>query len=135
MINTSSLPELSRSEWIVMHAVWDSVQKEEETTAGELLPRVRLQRDWHFSTLKTTLERLVKKGYLASRIRGNTCFYRVEVPKPKATAQALTGFIDLVLAGELGPLASHLEERRGLSRSDSAELERLLVGGRAARGR
>lgn len=118
--------ELTPAEWLVMQAVWDTTGVEPEITAGEILPVVARQRNWHFSTLKTTMDRLVKKGLLVSRIRGKTCFYRPLVTHEQVAQKSIGSFLDRVLGGAFGPLVAYLADRKGLSREEIKELERLL---------
>jgi BlaI family penicillinase repressor len=118
--------ELSQSEWMVMQAIWDRAGEEPEVTVSEILPLIAPQRAWAFSTLKTTMDRLVKKGVLSSRIRGKTAFYRPEITRDAATRGSLGGILDIVLNGAFGPLVAYLAERKGLSRKQIAELEQML---------
>lgn len=111
-----------------MQAAWKAMEREPEITASELLPAVQEKRTWHFSTLKTMLDRLVKKGYLSSRIRGNTCFYQSTIPRDQAVRGAIGSFVDNVLDGTFGPLVAYLADRRRLSKRQIAELERMLDG-------
>lgn len=122
-------PELSRAEWVVMQAVWRAVEGEPEITAREVLPDIQRKRKWHFSTAKTMLDRLVAKGYLASRLRGKTCFYRPLVSQEHATRKSVASYLDSVLDGAFGPLLAYLAERRQLSREELDQLEQLIEKG------
>lgn len=109
-----------------MKAVWDGVQDEPEITASEVLPAIQEDLDWHFSTLKTTMERLVKKGYLDSRIRGKTCFYKPAIPREEVARKSVGDFLDTVLEGAFGPLVAYLAEKKGLTKREIQELEKIL---------
>ena len=85
-------PELPRAEWIIMQVVWDAVESVSEISVRELLPAVRRKRKWHVSTVKTMAYRLVKKGYLSSRIQGKTCYYRPTVSRDQATRKSVASF-------------------------------------------
>ena len=126
-------PELSRSEWVVMQTVWKAVETEPEVTASELLPEILKKRKWHFSTAKTLLDRLVGKGYLTSRIRGKTCFYRPLVSQELTTRKSVASYLDDVLDGAFGPLVAYLADRKGLTTGEIAKLERLIEGDNYAR--
>jgi BlaI family transcriptional regulator, penicillinase repressor len=119
-------PDPSPTEWLVLQTVWDLTLEEAEVTVSEVLPRMAEKRGWHVSTLKSTLERLVQKGYLSRRIRGKTSFYKPEVPREEATSKTLTTFLDIVLDGAFGPLVAYLADRKGLKETEIEELERLL---------
>jgi BlaI family transcriptional regulator, penicillinase repressor len=121
-------PELSRSEWVVMQTVWKAAEAEPEVTASELLPEILKKRKWHFSTAKTLLDRLVAKGYLASRIRGKTCFYKPVVSQAQTTRKSVASYLDDVLDGAFGPLVAYLADRKGLSKEEIVKLEKLIEG-------
>lgn len=118
--------EPSSSEWLVLHVIWDLTQEESEVTVSEVLPHLVEKRGWHVSTLKSTMERLVQKGFLSCRVRGKTSFYKPEVPKEEATSRTLSTFLDTVLDGAFGPLVAYLADRKGLKEKEITELERLL---------
>ena len=113
-----------------MQAIWDAVEHEEEVTVTELLPAIRRKRKWHVSTAKTMADRLVKKGYLTSRIRGKTCFYRPTVSREQATRKSVATHLDAVLDGAFGPLVAYLADRKGLTEKEIRQLEKLLEGGK-----
>jgi BlaI family penicillinase repressor len=125
-MNSPTPKELTPAEWLVMQAVWQRASVEPEVTAGEILPEVAKRRPWHFSTLKTTMDRLVRKGYLASRIRGNTCFYGPSISREQATRASVDSFLDRVLDGAFGPVVAYLADRKGLTPREIEELERIL---------
>jgi predicted transcriptional regulator len=117
---------LARSEWIVMRAVWRAVESEPEVAVSEVLPHIGKARTWHVSTVKTMMERLVDKGYLASRIRGKTCFYRPLVTQERAARRSVGEVLDTVLDGAFGPLVAYLADRRNLTDEQVRELQQLL---------
>jgi len=120
------MTDLTPAEWTVMKAVWEGVESDPDVTATELLPAVQEELDWHFSTLKTTMDRLVRKGYLDSRIRGKTCFYKPAVGQEEVVRKSVGDFLDTMLDGAFGPLVAYLAERKGLTKKEIQELERLL---------
>lgn len=124
-------PELSRSEWIVMQALWKAMASDPEVTVSEIMPEIQKKRPWHFSTAKTLLDRLVGKGYLVSRLRGKTCFYRVLVSREQTIRESVAAFLDNVLDGAFGPLVAYLVDRQGLSREEIAQIEKLVCSDKA----
>ena len=117
---------LPRAEWLVMQAIWEATETEPEVTISEILPAIRKERDWHFSTAKTMADRLVRRGYLATRIRGKLSFYRPLISREQATKKSLTMYLDEVLDGAFGPLVAYLAERKDLSPKEIEQLEKLL---------
>ena len=118
--------DLSPAEWMVMQVIWDHVGEDPEVTVSEILSEVAKRRNWHFSTLKTTMDRLVNKGILSSRIRGKTCFYKPTLSREQAAEKSIGAYLDNVLNGAFGPLVAYLADRKGLSNKEIEELEGLL---------
>ena len=120
------MTDLTPAEWVVMKAVWEGVENEPDVTATEILPTVEDELDWHFSTLKTTMDRLVRKGYLESRIRAKTCFYKPAIEQEEVVRKSVGDFLDTILDGAFGPLVAYMAEKRGLTKKEIQELERIL---------
>ncbi|MDD5673116.1 MAG: BlaI/MecI/CopY family transcriptional regulator [Chitinivibrionales bacterium] len=118
---------LSRTEWIVMNAIWRMCGEKGNATVAEILEQVHSKLRWNTSTLKTILERLVKKGVLQSTLRGRTCFYIPVGDRNNIVTTNLTQFLDTVLEGALGPLVAYLADRKGLTPKQAHELEALLA--------
>ncbi|MFC1498610.1 BlaI/MecI/CopY family transcriptional regulator [Verrucomicrobiota bacterium] len=121
-----SRQELSRSEWLIMQEVWKAVETEEEVAISEILPGIQDRRKWHVSTLKTMMDRLVKKGFLTNRIRGKTCFYKPAKSKNQTVKKSLMSYLDTVLDGVLDPLVAYMADQRGLSKKEIQALEELI---------
>ncbi|TFG47625.1 MAG: hypothetical protein E4H40_06125, partial [Candidatus Brocadiia bacterium] len=56
----SSHPELTEAEWIIMKVVWEN----EPCAAGTVQEALEKSKDWAYSTVKTTMDRMVSKGLL-----------------------------------------------------------------------
>ena len=121
---------LNRSEWAVMNTVWSGFKMVTDFTVGELLEKIAAKKTWNVSTLKTVLERLVKKGVLQSVIRGRTCFYKPLVVQDEVVKENLSSFLDTVLDGTFGPLVAYLAEKKKLKPGEIKELEKLLKDNR-----
>jgi BlaI family penicillinase repressor len=120
------MTDLTPAEWVVMRTVWESVEEEPEITATEILPAVEAELEWHFSTLKTTMDRLVRKGYLESRIRGKTRFYKPAIAQEEVVQKSVGDFLDTILDGAFGPLVAYLADRKSFTKKQIEELEKLL---------
>ena len=117
---------LNRSEWAVMNTVWNDLKSVGDFTVSELLQKIAAKKSWNVSTLKTVLERLVKKGVLQSIVRGRTCFYKSLVAQQEVVKENLSNFLDTVLDGTFGPLVAYLAEKKKLKPGEIKELEELL---------
>ena len=52
--------ELTEAEWDIMKVVWEK----EPCAAGTVLESLANSKDWAYSTVKTTMDRMANKGFL-----------------------------------------------------------------------
>jgi predicted transcriptional regulator len=116
------LPDMAKSEWVLMEALW----ARGHATATELQRDLESQQGWAYSTVKTMLDRLVEKGYVKWQRRGNVYEYSPRVRRKTAVARVVDDMVDRVLEGTAAPFIQRLVERRGLSRDEANELRQML---------
>jgi len=74
-------PAISETEWDLLDALWAV----EGATAREVADALAERRGWAYSTVKTMLDRMVKKGLVNARQVGNVWEYTPAVePRPGA---------------------------------------------------
>ena len=110
--------ELTKLEWTLMDALWESRQ----ATAGDLQKRLATSQGWAYSTVKTMLDRLVAMGYVKTRRVGNVYEYSARVKRPTAVGRLVDDIVDRLFGGSPTPLVQHLLERGAF---DSQDLEKL----------
>ena len=116
------LPRISDAEWTVMRAVWD----DHPLTANEVVERVAQSNDWSPQTVKTLLNRLVKKGALGFRQEGRAYHYYPIVAETDCVRAETRSFVQRVLNGSLTPMVAHFLEEESLTTEEIAQLRRLL---------
>jgi predicted transcriptional regulator len=116
------LPDMAKSEWVLMEALW----ARGHATATELQKDLESQQGWAYSTVKTMLDRLVEKGYVKWQRRGNIYEYSPRVRRKTAVARVVDDVVDRVLEGTAGPFIQRLVERRRLSQDEARELREML---------
>ena len=95
-------------------------------SAQEIIDKLAAQDDWHPKTVKTLLNRLVKKGALGFRKEGRAYQYRPRVKQSECVTAESESFLDRVFGGALKPMLAHFVENKKLSSDEIAELKRLL---------
>jgi BlaI family penicillinase repressor len=80
----------------------------------------------HPKTIKTFLNRLVGKGALGFEKSGRNYLYSPLVSEADCVAAASESFLERVFGGSLKPMLAHFVGRRRLSRTELAELKKLL---------
>ena len=118
----SKLPRISETEWEIMKVCWER----SPGTAQEIIDALSAGDQWHPKTVKTLLNRLVKKRALGFKKSGRTYLYAPLVTENDCVAAESESFLDRVFGGSLHPLLAHFAETRKLSPVEILELKRLL---------
>lgn len=118
-----ALPRISETEWEVMKILWAHAP----LTAAEVIEHLQAcDRTWHPKTVRTLLNRLVKKRALGYRREGRMYLYRPLVAEKDCVAAATESFLDRVFGGALQPMLAHFVEQRRLTTADLRELQQIL---------
>ena len=115
--------KLNDSEWTAMQAVWDG----SPISAREVHDRVVAETGWAYTTLKTVLARLVEKGALREKKRGNTSIYEPRVTRDAARRAAVRSLLDRAFDGTFGALVQHMAASEKLTRREREKLARMLA--------
>lgn len=118
----SRVPRISDAEWDVMNVVWGK----SPITSNEIVEMLAQHRDWNHRTIRTMLNRLVRKGALAFEISGNAYLYRPAVSKAVCVREESNSFLSRIFSGSAAPLLVHFVENTKLSRKEIQELKKLL---------
>ena len=116
------IPNISETEWEVMKVLWT----ESPLPAEDVIARLAAQDDWHPKTVKTLLNRLVKKQALGFDKEGRAYLYRPLVREADCVKAVSDSFLDRVFGGSLTPMLAHFVERKKMSADQIRELKRLL---------
>jgi BlaI family penicillinase repressor len=120
-------PRISETEWEVMKVVW----AKGPCSAAEIIEQLlSLDPTWHPKTIKTFLNRLVRKEILGFRKEGRGYLYRPLVTQRDCVDAASRSFLERVFGGSLKPMLAHFVEHKKLSRAEIDDLKRLLEQGR-----
>jgi BlaI family penicillinase repressor len=117
-----TLPPLSKTEWTMMNLCW----RLKKATARQIHEASLHERKREYATVKTMLDRIAAKGYLAVERVGPVKVYRPKVGRRRAVGAAVEDFVDNVLESSLLPLYLHLSQRDDLSEEELAFFRRQL---------
>ncbi|MBK8098137.1 MAG: BlaI/MecI/CopY family transcriptional regulator [Planctomycetes bacterium] len=121
MVDAAESPSLTDAEWTVMRAVWQG----SPCTARDVLERVA-DSGWAYTTVRTLLQRLIDKGAVAMRLRGNTSIYEARLEQQQARQSAVRSLLQRAFDGSFGSLLAHLARTERLSARERARLQQLL---------
>lgn len=117
-----SQPEILETEWDILEALWSAGR----ATARQVTEALQGRRGWHYSTVKTLLDRMVEKDLVVARQVGNVWEYTPALPRHKAQRWAWRRFVDMAFGGALAPTLAFVARDAGLTREDRQELRALL---------
>ena len=115
-------PKISSAEAVVMEALWRKAPQSAEAITSE----VGGAQGWTLATVKTLINRLLKKGAISAERDGRRYLYSPAIDRDEYVHAESRGLVDRLFGGRLAPLVSHFSERRALSKRDIAELKQLL---------
>ena len=118
----SSKPELTEAEWAIMKVVWEN----EPCAAGTVQEALEQIKDWAYSTVKTTMDRMVDKGLLEiTRIR-NLQLFNSKINEEDARKGEFRKMLKRAFDGALTPMMQFLIEQEGLSKEELSRLRQFV---------
>jgi predicted transcriptional regulator len=117
--------QLTEAEWKVMTAVWEG----HPATARLVLERLEPGTGWAYTTVKTMLARLARKGTLRAVREGKAVAYRPTLTREEARRSALRALAERAFDGALAPMLHFLAKSERLGAKERAELIRMLEKG------
>ena len=94
--------------------------------ASDVVEQLETKRGWHSRTVRTLLDRLVKKQALATVLEGKRYLYRPRVKMQDCVRSESQSFLERVFGGEPASMLMHLVKHAKLSPEEISELKRLL---------
>lgn len=113
---------ISEAESLVMEVLWAS----HPIAAEDVVAALAATTDWREPTVKTLLNRLLKKRAIAAERDGRKYLYRPLLARADYVHAQSQGLLDRLFGGRVAPLVAQFSERHKLSKKDLAELKRLI---------
>ncbi len=113
---------ISESEWAILKVVWE----QQPCAAPGVQEALIGQKDWTYGTVKTLMDRMVKKGLLTTEKIRNLYLYRVRISKTEARSKELLKTIKRAFDGAFSPAMQFLVESDKLSDEEIDRLRKLL---------
>jgi BlaI family penicillinase repressor len=113
--------QISEAEAQVMEVLW----RQHPLGADEICTALAAQQ-WQDATVKTLLNRLLNKGAISAEKDGRRYLYAPLLKREQWLASESKGFLDRMFDGRVAPLVAHFSRHRKLSKTDLADLKRLI---------
>ena len=114
--------DLTKAEWQIMNALW----KNYPASVRDVIENLEGDVNWAYTTVKTMLDRLAKKGVLKVNKNRNVSMYEPTVSQRKTRQVAIKSFVNQAFDGAIGTLMHHLVAEEELSKRQREELVRIL---------
>ena len=117
-----SRPELTEAEWIIMKVVWEN----EPCAAGTVQEALEESKDWAYSTVKTTMDRMVNKSLLKITKIRNLQLFSSAVSQEDAKKGEFRKMLKRAFDGALTPMMQFLLQQEDLSKDDLRQLREFV---------
>ena len=113
---------ISESESVVMQVFWARGALASEDVVAALEHR----EEWQEATVRTLLNRLLRKGALRARKDSRRYIYSPVLSRDEWLSIESHGFLDRLFGGRVTPLVSYFSQHKKLSKKDIEDLKRLI---------
>ncbi|HEY5043276.1 MAG TPA: BlaI/MecI/CopY family transcriptional regulator [Verrucomicrobiae bacterium] len=115
--------ELTEAEWSVIKAVWET----EPCTAPAIREKLFEPTGWHYSTVRTLMDRMVAKGVLKAKKEGKLTIYQSVVTRAQAQRGELVYALKHAFNGALTPMVQCLLDTKDVSHAELDELKKIIA--------
>lgn len=113
---------ISESESRVMQVLWQQAP----LPADDIVAALADANEWHEKTVKTLLNRLLRKGAITAARDGRRYLYSPVLQRDDWQAEESRSLLDRAFGGRLAPMLAHFSRHENLSDDDRRELRRLV---------
>jgi BlaI family penicillinase repressor len=113
--------ELTEAEWAIMRAIW----QHQPCAAGTVQEALVASKGWAYSTVKTTMDRMVSKGLLQTHKIRNLQLFSTTIGEVEAKRGELYKMLQRAFDGALVPMMQFLVEHEGLSTEEARQLRQI----------
>ncbi|MDR9853567.1 BlaI/MecI/CopY family transcriptional regulator [Paenibacillus sp. VCA1] len=117
------MPKISESEWEIMKIVW----KEHPLTAEQIVHMLPKGMEWSDQTVRTFINRLVKKKALGYEKSGRSYLYFPRISEKECVREESRSFLNRVFNGAAGLMMTNFLEETPLSDQEIERLQRILT--------
>lgn len=116
------VPKISEAEWQIMKLIW----KNSGATAGEIIEEISVNSDWKIATIKSLINRLLKKEAIGFEKRGREYFYYPLVLESECIKEESKSFINRFFNGSINSMLVNFVKDETLTKDEIKELRDIL---------
>lgn len=114
---------ITEAESVVMEVLWTRSPLPTE----DVITALEGEQHWQEATIKTLLNRLLKKKAVRAVKDGRRFLYSPAITRDDWVLSESKGMLDRLFAGRVAPLAAHFSRHGKLSKRDIADLKKLIA--------
>jgi predicted transcriptional regulator len=114
---------ITEAESVVMEVLWTRSPLPTE----DVITALEGEQHWQEATIKTLLNRLLKKKAVRAVKDGRRFLYSPAITRDDWVLSESKGLLDRLFAGRVAPLAAHFSRHGKLSKRDIADLKKLIA--------
>jgi predicted transcriptional regulator len=114
--------QISEAESIVMKVIW----RKGPLGTDAIISSLGHREEWQAATVKTLLNRLLKKGAITAHKEGRRYIYSQFLTREEWLATESRGVLERLFDGQVAPLVSYFSRQGKLTKNDIKELARLI---------
>ncbi|GBL04944.1 BlaI/MecI/CopY family transcriptional regulator [Glaciecola sp. KUL10] len=114
--------KISKTELSVMQAIWAC----EPCSSDEVISYLNQDEDWHEKTVKTLLNRLLKKQVLSYERNGRQYLYFSNISKTDYQKSESKDFVSNIFQGKVSSLVASFAQENTLDKDDVEALKTLI---------
>lgn len=114
--------QISEAESQVMEVLWSGSPR----TAEDVVAALSDQQAWQVATIKTLLNRLLKKGAVRAEKDGRRFLYSPLLTREQWLVTESGSMVQRLFGGRIAPLVAHFGQHGKLSADDLEDLKRLV---------
>ncbi|MGJ9419802.1 BlaI/MecI/CopY family transcriptional regulator [Massilia sp. CMS3.1] len=122
-MNDDIATSISAAESRVMDILWHAASP---LTADQIIAALADTEHWQAVTVKTLLNRLLKKGAIGAQKDGRRFLYHAVLQRDAWLSSESESLLQRLFGGRIAPLVAHFGSRSKLSQADIHELRKLI---------
>lgn len=116
------MTEISNAEFEVLDALWEQYP----ASASDIIERLNRKKSWHDKTVKTLLNRLVKKEAISFEKEQRRYLYSPLLERDTYTQKESSSLIERLFSGKISPLVAGFAKHNELKKEDIAQLKDII---------
>jgi predicted transcriptional regulator len=122
------MTDISKTEFEVLEAIWHKYPASAQDIIDQLNKGSDQEQDktWHDKTVKTLINRMVKKGAIGFEKEGRRYYYSPLLEREAYQIKESRTIIDRLFGGKVAPLVAGFAKNQQLTKTDVDELKSLI---------